>query len=208
MSIHRIAFALAAALALCVVPARAGLIITIDQVGPDVVATGSGSVNLTGLTFNGSILSAAGVTPIFGNVTFGEAGPTSGDDYGPLMGPSSFGPGIGNIPTSSSGDTFGVVNGDGSVRVPGGYTSGTPLTGTDTFANSTISGLGLILGMYNYTLPNDTITVIIGVAVPEPSTLALASIGALAGLGVWARQRLAQAGVRLALVLNEAFAEK
>jgi PEP-CTERM motif len=186
--------AIAAVLALCAVPARAGFIITIDQVGPDVVATGSGSINLTGLTSNGTVLSAVGVVPIFGNITFGELGPTPGADYGPLMGPSSFGPGIGSMPTSSSGNTFGVVNGDGSVRVPDGYTSGTPLSGTETFANSTISGLGLTLGTYNYTLLNDTITVTIGVVVPEPSTLVLAGIGALAVLGVWARRRRAARG--------------
>jgi PEP-CTERM motif len=195
MSIHRIAFALAAALALCVVPARAGFIITIDQVGPDVVATGSGSLNLTGLTFNGTVDSAPGVTPIFANITFGEGLISTGDDYGPLMGPSSFGPGIGDIPTSFSGDTFGVVNGIGNVRVPDGYTSGTPLSGTDTFANLTISSLGLTPGTYTYTLPNDTITVRIGAVVPEPSTLALAGIGALAGLGVWARRRREARGV-------------
>ncbi len=31
--------------------AQAGYIVTLQQVGPDVVATGSGAINLTGLTF-------------------------------------------------------------------------------------------------------------------------------------------------------------
>jgi PEP-CTERM motif len=170
--------------------AEAGLLITIEQVGSNVVAKGSGSVNLTGLNFNGPVLSAVGVTPIFANITFGELGPTPGADYGPLMGPSSFGPGIGSMPTSSSGDTFGVVNGVGNVRVPDGYTSGTPLSGTETFANSTFSDLGVITGTYTYTLPNDTITVIIG-TVPEPSTVVMTGIGTLSlAAYIWRRRRV------------------
>jgi hypothetical protein len=172
--------------------AEAGVVITIEQVGSDVVAQGSGSINLSGLTFDGSVLSGAAVTPVFGNITFGEAGPTSGDDYGPLTGPSSFGPGIGSISTSSSGDTFGVVNGIGNVRVPDGYISGAPLSGTDTFANSTFSSLGLTPGTYIYTLPNDTIMVEIGAVVPEPSTLALAGIGVLTLAGYTWRPRRVQ----------------
>src|SRR5438132_14295713 len=36
---------------LSVRPAQAGYTVTLQQVGPDVVATGSGSIDLTGLTF-------------------------------------------------------------------------------------------------------------------------------------------------------------
>ena len=36
---------------LSVRPAEAGYTVTLQQVGPDVVATGSGAINLTGLTF-------------------------------------------------------------------------------------------------------------------------------------------------------------
>ena len=36
---------------LSVRPAQAGYTVTLQQVGPDVVATGSGAIDLTGLTF-------------------------------------------------------------------------------------------------------------------------------------------------------------
>ena len=36
---------------LSVRPAEAGYTVTLQEVGPDVVATGSGAINLTGLTF-------------------------------------------------------------------------------------------------------------------------------------------------------------
>ena len=39
---------------LSVRPAQAGYTVTLQQVGPDVVATGSGAIDLTGLTFSNS----------------------------------------------------------------------------------------------------------------------------------------------------------
>src|SRR5438270_5178188 len=39
---------------LSVRPAQAGYTVTLQQVGPDVVATGSGAIDLTGLTFSQS----------------------------------------------------------------------------------------------------------------------------------------------------------
>src|SRR5437763_2518393 len=39
---------------LSVRPAQAGYVVTLQQVGPDVVATGSGAINLFGLNFNSS----------------------------------------------------------------------------------------------------------------------------------------------------------
>src|SRR5215467_10255944 len=45
---------------LSVRPAQAGYTVTLQQVGPDVVATGSGAINLTGLNFSQS---ATGVNP-------------------------------------------------------------------------------------------------------------------------------------------------
>ena len=38
---------------LSVRPAQAGYVVTLQQVGPDVVATGSGAIDLRGLTFGG-----------------------------------------------------------------------------------------------------------------------------------------------------------
>ena len=66
MSIRRIAIA-AVALALCTASARAEITITIEQHGNDVVATGSGTINLTDLinptqttTLTGVILPSLG----------------------------------------------------------------------------------------------------------------------------------------------------
>ena len=63
--------------------------VTLVQVGSNVVATGSGAINLTGLSFieNGSI--GPGINP---HVAFIVTGPTaSGATYNGFTGPTAFG---------------------------------------------------------------------------------------------------------------------
>src|SRR5213595_2852578 len=48
---------------LSVRPAEAGYTVTLQQVGPDVVATGSGAINLTGLRFYQSVSVNPGIKP-------------------------------------------------------------------------------------------------------------------------------------------------
>ena len=52
-----ITLAIVLAWLLSVRPAQAGYIVTLQQVGPNVVATGSGAIDLTGLTFSSPSLS-------------------------------------------------------------------------------------------------------------------------------------------------------
>ena len=193
MNVRRIASAFALALALCAASAQADVTITIDEVGPDVVASESGTINLTGLTFFGSgTLITPVVEPSSAVVTMGL--PNTGSDlYQGLTGPSSFGPGGPISASSGSGTPFGVQGDGGFLVVPSGYVSGHGLSSTATFDNTTISGLGLTPGTYTFDLPQDTITVQISptTAVPEPSTTLAVAVGMLAGLGVWARRRRA-----------------
>jgi hypothetical protein len=54
--------------------------------------------------------------------------------------------------SSSSGSTFGILPG-GSGRllyVPSGYISNTDINGSSTYANQTISGMGLTSGVYTW----------------------------------------------------------
>ena len=48
---------------LSVRPAQAGYTVTLQQVGPDVVATGSGAINLHGLTFSQSTSQNPAIRP-------------------------------------------------------------------------------------------------------------------------------------------------
>src|SRR5207248_2905691 len=106
-------------------PARASFILTRQQVGPDVVTTGSGAIDLTGLTLLGS----SGHQVSYG-----------GRISGPTFGGRRF-----EISVSSrSGDTVGI----GSfplagvfLTVPAGYVSGTALSGSTTYSDSTLGQL-------------------------------------------------------------------
>jgi hypothetical protein len=183
---------------------RAGIIITILQSGPNVVATGSGSIDLTGLTLEGPSPVSTGVSGSEAIAAVGPASPFSGITpnvtfYLGATGPTSFGTGTYTTPTSATGVAFGVDGGTTEIGVPVGYTSGTTISGTSTFSGETIGMLGLTPGTYTYTWDgggtDHTLQVQIGTAavVHEPSTAILAVSGAAAFLAYgWSRHRREQ----------------
>jgi hypothetical protein len=142
-----------------------GLIVTISEVGSDVIMSGSGSLNVTGL-IEGSVQSNGGINGTSGTWVIGSSTAFFGRKfYGNIVNvyPNSFGSGY-TAPTSYSGDKFGVQIGSISrdIILPLGYTSGSPLSGTATFANKTISNMGLTSGTYTYSWGSDSITLQIG----------------------------------------------
>ena len=117
--------------------AQAGYIVTLQQVGPDVVATGSGAINLTGLTFSHSGSINPAINPFSNSFLVRGAsiytGPASSsvDSYFvPQSGPTSFGSGGLTLASSGSGDMVGIFEGfiygdpQGLLSVPRGYVSG------------------------------------------------------------------------------------
>jgi hypothetical protein len=165
---------------------RAEFTFTLTQVGSDVVATGSGTINTAGLnlldpsfTSNGPIIEptsallAAGTGPLLRK-------------YDGISGPTSWGPGGVTVPSASSGDLLVVAGINPFLYVPASYVSGDPLANSVTFANKTILGLGFVPGTYQYTWgfgPNaDSLTVTS--VVPEPGVWTLVSGILLAVFGV------------------------
>jgi hypothetical protein len=123
--------------------------------------SGSGSLNLTGL-IEGSVQSGWGINATLGTWVIGPSASFFGRKYqGNAFStyPTSFGSGY-TAPTSFTGDAFGIQNGSlgKDIIVPLGYVSGSPLSGTATFANKTISSMGLTPGTYLYDWGNDSIT--------------------------------------------------
>ena len=166
--------------------AKGSVILTLSQDGPNVVLNGSGTANLAALTTNQS----GGCQSLLGS-NFIEAGALGLCAlWGNMSGPTSL-PVTGfRAASSSSGDIIGVENYFGSflLIVPFSYVSGSALAGTATFSGATLSAVGATPGTYVWTWGSgataDSLTLQVGAAAPEPSTI-LTVGGALLGIMVY-----------------------
>lgn len=189
-------------------PLRAELVITFSQNGPNVVASGSGSVDVTDLSSLGVTGALQGSVDPSGFLEIGGLEPNGVVSYvlyGPISEPSSFGAPNNAVASSGSGDDLGFATSqfffpeEPKLLLPLGYTSGAQLNGSSTWDNTTIAGLGLTPGTYTSTWGTgnnaDSLEVVIPASVPpptpEPSSLILAGTGflALGGFGLHRRRR-------------------
>jgi hypothetical protein len=166
--------------------AKASLIIDVTQSGSDVVATASGSIDLTDMTADFSTTgegAAWGTFPAGGSlIAVGPATTASLEAYEAITGPAIFGSGAEVTASSGSGDLVAIAPGfaPGVIYVPAAYVSGAALSGTSTWDSTTIAALGLTPGTYTYTWGNgadaDSLTLNIGAA-PEPASAWLLATG-------------------------------
>jgi hypothetical protein len=166
---------------LSVRPAQAGYIVTLQQVGPDVVATGSGTLDTTGLAINiEPPIAPALVQPDAGAITTGPTGFASdAQRIGNLVsGPASFGSGGQTLASSGSGNTVGFVVGQPqfTLIVPQNCmfsNSCGPLSDSSTYAGATFASLGITPGTYEWTWgtgQNQNFTIQAGSATPTPTS--------------------------------------
>jgi hypothetical protein len=168
--------------------ARAGYIVTLEQVGSDVVATGSGSIDLTGLTYVITDLNSSLLHPSLAIIAVGPTASTLTDAYDVAIGPGSFGPGGFSAPTSGSGPLVELSGASGYVFVPAGYVADTSLgTSIDTWDNATFASLGLTPGSYTWSWDGGAGSFTVDV-IPEPASITLMVTG-LVGLGLKRRRR-------------------
>jgi hypothetical protein len=163
--------------------AEAGYIVDLTQQGSNVVATGSGAIDLTGLTFvytfsaTGGVLNPSGVDPLnpdikgIGGILVG-----SGEEdlyHGVFTGSTNFGSGGITLSSSDTGGPF--ESSPPFLGVPHGYVSDSPLSDTSTWDSQTLSSLGVTPGTYEWkwgTAANQNFTLVIGSSPPAPSEFA------------------------------------
>ncbi len=123
-------------------PPIQGLFFTLQEVGPDVVLSGTGTADLASLILDGPY--SHGGTFITPNQGFFAVGTLADNDYysgATLSSPVLFGSGSITNADLSTGNVFGL-NGFGAVSVPAGYSGGL-LNGTATFTGTTLTTLGV-----------------------------------------------------------------
>jgi len=166
--------------------AAADAVINVQEVGADVHATLSGSIDLAAL---GALISQSpgfnGYLASGGNISMNSS---NSDYYAMDVNWTAFGAGgFGNWDISG-GDAFHMFS-NPVLGLPVGYTSNSPLSASATKLGSSFASLGFSTGSWvtKLTGPNgvsDTVTVNIGV--PTPGAFALLG---LAGVGAARRRR-------------------
>jgi hypothetical protein len=163
--------------------AHAGYVVDLTQQGADVVASGSGAIDLTGLTFVGKGEATPQIEPSEGvTLTGSKVFEVDADVYTGLT-ETSFGSAAFAFATSGSGGIVGPFFDE--LWVPLGYISDSPLSSTATYDSQTLSSLGVTPGTHKWTWgpgTNQNFTLVIGAVVPEASTWAMMALG-FAGLG-------------------------
>jgi hypothetical protein len=184
---------------------HAAIVVTIKQVGADVVVMGGGTATAPGLVLIQKYSDLEGfLNPLSGGFAMGrpyELDRDSSSLWFGMVGPEFAGPISRTDASIGGGDAFGIVaNGSGSrfLVLPIDYTFGDVLESTNTYSDKTLVDLGLTAGTsYVWTWGSgdtaDSFTLTIGETttappVPLPAAAWLLLSG-LAGLGAVGRRK-------------------
>jgi hypothetical protein len=148
--------------------ADGAVLITVGQVGDDVVWEATGSVDITGLQYFGQGFGKGQILPVTSSIFLG-ADPDDNSDpldsYGVVASPGAFGTIQIGQGSDGTGPRWGLAG--TSIALPQGYQSGDDLAATLVFADTDIDDLGLIPGTYSWSWAADSVTLRI---VPVPAS--------------------------------------
>ncbi len=169
---------------------EAAFAFTFREQGADVVAIGSGSIDLAGFSRTGEeVLLASGVSAQ--NAVAGVAGIVA--VYHAIMGPGSFGVSGPVVASDGGGDAVAVNGSDGFLGVALAYVSGSALSRSMEFAGQTFAAMGVTRGTHAWTwgagANADSFKVQIGAAAVPESASVLAIGAGLPGLAAVRHRR-------------------
>jgi hypothetical protein len=166
--------------------ASSAVIVTAVQTGSDVVFSASGTLDLSGLTFDRNSTTPRAL--IHPNADFFVLGPATTESVDLYTGVTTI-PDLGSADftyaTSGMGDAFGP-DGDGLLGVPAGFISGDSITSSSTYSGQTLASLGIASGSYVWSWSSDSITLNVQ-AIPVPAAVWL--FGSALGLLGWIRHK-------------------
>ncbi len=150
----------------------------------NVFASGSGTINTSGLTHSSTTVPQnPRMVPTGPLLVVGAPG--SLDTYRTAVRPSALGPGGLAVATSGSGPTVGADT-SGAIGVPEGYVSGVPMSSQASWNGATLASLGVNTGTYSWTWGTganaDSFTLIVGSAPPVTAAVPTLSEFSLLGL--------------------------
>jgi hypothetical protein len=165
-------------------------LLTFYESGSDVIMSVSGTIDLSGLTLVQAGAEYGGIAGGLGTTTATFIMASNGVIFDTYSGftttPTSFGSVGGGGASSSTGDAFGIIYQEAppyQLVVPNGYTSGSQITGTQTFTGQTFTTLGLVEGTYTYIWSGGSFDIVIG-GTPGPTPTPTPTGGG-AGVGEW-----------------------
>lgn len=146
--------ALAALLSLAQ-PVFAAYTVTIYESGGNVIAEGSGSVNMAGLGLLGSGFAYSFTINHFHSVCIGSGTPLAPvpiNWYSGITPIPTFGSNLSPQAIADTGSGAAICTWESTLQLPQGYVSGAPLgTSTATWQGATLSSMGLTPGTYQST---------------------------------------------------------
>ena len=170
--------------------AQGGYIISVSEIGSNVIAQGSGDLDLTGLTGPGLGADSPRVDGSTGTIVIGASAGI--DVYGGAIPPTSFGTGLSTAATSGVGDIVGIAGIIGNIGVPVGFTGGSLSPSSATWTGTSIFALGLTPGSYHWTWGtgvDQAFEVNIGPTVVPEAGESLVVLCGLSGLLLGSRRR-------------------
>lgn len=162
-----------AAMLLGMTSAHAVYTITVTEVGSNVVMSGSGQINTTGMTLSSGssyYCGGGGRWPGGGNTLCVGADPAGAIVNSAITAGGVPVMGTGGATSGSSSTGSAVFLASTSLYLPAGYVSNASMSGSTTFNNKTLATLGATVGSYTMTLSSgDTIVVNVTAATPVPT---------------------------------------